>query len=127
MAVARGLFADKGLEGTSVEEIAAHAEVSKPVVYEHFGGKEGLYDVVVDREVRRLHDAIYAAMNGEGVVLGWRRLISGLLAEGRLVRLGDRVAVPSERYHVLRASGRSPSAATRTFTGWLADQFEAEA
>ena len=63
MAVARGLFADKGLEGTSVEEIAAHAEVSKPVVYEHFGGKEGLYDVVVDREVRRLHDAIYAAIS----------------------------------------------------------------
>lgn len=61
--VARGLFAEKGLEGTSVEEIAAHAEVSKPVVYEHFGGKEGLYDVVVDRQVRRLHDSIYAAIS----------------------------------------------------------------
>ncbi len=61
--VARGLFADKGLEGTSVEEIATHAEVSKPVVYEHFGGKEGLYAVVVDREVRRLHDSIYAAIS----------------------------------------------------------------
>ena len=61
--VARGLFADKGLDGTSVEEIAAHAEVSKPVVYEHFGGKEGLYAVVVDQEVRRLHDAIYQAIS----------------------------------------------------------------
>ena len=35
----------------SIEEIAARAEVSKPIVYEHFGGKEGLYAVVVDREV----------------------------------------------------------------------------
>ena len=61
--VARGLFADKGLDGTSVEEIAAHAEVSKPVVYEHFGGKEGLYAVVVDREVKRLHDSIYQAIS----------------------------------------------------------------
>lgn len=60
--VARGLFAERGLEGTSVEEIAAHAGVSKPVVYEHFGGKEGLYAVVVDREVRALHDAIRAAL-----------------------------------------------------------------
>ena len=59
--VARALFAERGLEGTSVEEIAAHAGVSKPVVYEHFGGKEGLYAVVVDREVRTLHDAIRAA------------------------------------------------------------------
>jgi AcrR family transcriptional regulator len=52
--VARGLIAARGFEGTSVEEIAAKAEVSKPVVYEHFGGKEGLYAVVVDREVQLL-------------------------------------------------------------------------
>ena len=60
--VARGLFAEKGLDGTSVEEIAAHAGVSKPVVYEHFGGKEGLYAVVVDREVTTLHTAIKTAL-----------------------------------------------------------------
>jgi AcrR family transcriptional regulator len=52
--IARGLFAARGFEGTSIEEIAARAEVSKPIVYEHFGGKEGLYAVVVDREVRQL-------------------------------------------------------------------------
>lgn len=39
--IGRKLFAEKGFEGTSVEEIAATAGVSKPVVYEHFGGKEG--------------------------------------------------------------------------------------
>lgn len=60
--IARGLFADRGFDGTSVEEIAAHAGVSKPVVYEHFGGKEGLYAVVVDREVRDLEAAIQEAL-----------------------------------------------------------------
>lgn len=60
--IARGLFADRGFDGTSVEEIAAHAEVSKPVVYEHFGGKEGLYAVVVDREVRALETSIKDAL-----------------------------------------------------------------
>jgi AcrR family transcriptional regulator len=54
--IGRRLFAEKGLEGTSIEEIAAQAGVSKPVVYEHFGGKEGLYAVVVDREVERFLD-----------------------------------------------------------------------
>ena len=49
--VGRSLFAQKGFDATSVEEIAAKADVSKPVVYEHFGGKEGLYAVVVDREI----------------------------------------------------------------------------
>ncbi|HYO34322.1 MAG TPA: TetR/AcrR family transcriptional regulator [Nocardioidaceae bacterium] len=52
--IARTLFAERAFEGTSIEEISARAGVSKPIVYEHFGGKEGLYAVVVDREVRHL-------------------------------------------------------------------------
>ena len=52
--VGRTLFAERGFDGTSIEEIAARAKVSKPVVYEHFGGKEGLYAVVVDREMSNL-------------------------------------------------------------------------
>src|SRR3954454_8180178 len=52
--IGRSLFAEKGFDGTSIEEIAARANVSKPVVYEHFGGKEGLYAVVVDREMSEL-------------------------------------------------------------------------
>jgi AcrR family transcriptional regulator len=60
--IARALFAEKGFEATSVEEIASRAEVSKPVVYEHFGGKEGLYAVVVDREVRTLLDTVTASL-----------------------------------------------------------------
>jgi AcrR family transcriptional regulator len=62
--VGRGLFAERGYEGTSVEEIAHTAGVSKPVVYEHFGGKEGLYAVVVDREMRRLLDMVTGALTG---------------------------------------------------------------
>src|SRR3546814_16877510 len=54
IATARELFAARGFDGTSIEEVAARSEVSKPVVYEHFGGKEGLYAVVVDREVTLL-------------------------------------------------------------------------
>jgi len=60
--IARGLFAERGFDGASVEEVSARAEVSKPVVYEHFGGKEGLYAVVVDREVRHLLDMMRAAL-----------------------------------------------------------------
>ncbi|MGQ7297646.1 TetR/AcrR family transcriptional regulator [Quadrisphaera sp. KR29] len=63
LVVGRGLFAQKGFDGTSVEEVAARARVSKPVVYEHFGGKEGLYAVVVDREVRALLGALSSALD----------------------------------------------------------------
>src|SRR4051794_29947303 len=61
--IARRLFAERGFDGTSVEEIAARAEVSKPVVYEHFGGKEGIYAVVVDREVRQLLSMMRSSLN----------------------------------------------------------------
>ena len=60
--VGRAVFAKRGYEGASMEEIADRAKVSKPVVYEHFGGKEGFYAVIVDREmdyvVRRIVEAI---------------------------------------------------------------------
>ncbi|KFI47433.1 TetR/AcrR family transcriptional regulator [Bifidobacterium boum] len=61
--IGRSLFASKGFEAVSVEEIAASAKVSKPIVYEHFGGKEGLYAVVVDREMRALTDALIGSLN----------------------------------------------------------------
>jgi len=64
--IARGLFAERGFDGTSIEEVAARAEVSKPVVYEHFGGKEGLYAVVVDREVRQLLGMVQGALTAGG-------------------------------------------------------------
>jgi AcrR family transcriptional regulator len=62
--IGRRLFAERGFEGTSIEEIAAQAGVSKPVVYEHFGGKEGLYAVVVDREVARLTTVFTTLFDG---------------------------------------------------------------
>lgn len=60
--VGRGVFAKRGYKGASLEEIADKAKVTRPIVYEHFGGKEGLFAVIVDREieylVRRIAEAI---------------------------------------------------------------------
>jgi len=61
--IGRALFAERGFDATSIEEIASRAKVSKPVVYEHFGGKEGLYAVVVHREMARLLDRITGALS----------------------------------------------------------------
>ena len=60
--IAKSLFAERGYDATSIEEIAQRANVSKPVVYEHFGGKEGLYAVVVDREMRQMLDMVTGAL-----------------------------------------------------------------
>jgi len=60
--VGRSLFAEKGFEAVSIEEIASSAKVSKPVVYEHFGSKDGLYAVIVDREMTKLMTMITSAL-----------------------------------------------------------------
>jgi AcrR family transcriptional regulator len=63
--IGRSVFAELGYEAASIEEIAKRAKITKPVVYEHFGGKEGLYAVIVDREVHKLVDAITAGLKGD--------------------------------------------------------------
>ena len=62
IAIGRALFAEKGYDGASIEEVSARAGVSKPVVYEHFGGKEGLYAVVVDREMADLLERLTTSL-----------------------------------------------------------------
>lgn len=43
IAVAQTLFAQKGYQGTAMEDIAQSAGVSRPIVYKHFGSKDGIY------------------------------------------------------------------------------------
>ena len=111
--VARGLFAERGLEGTSVEEIAAHAGVSKPVVYEHFGGKEGLYAVVVDREVQTLHGAIKQALANP------RANPRALIEQGTLALL-DYIDDNPDGFRIISRDSSAPSE-TSSFATILSD------
>ena len=61
--VATQVFASEGADRASVESIASRAGVSKPVIYEHFGSKDGLYAVVVDRHVRLLQDGLRCVLS----------------------------------------------------------------
>ncbi|WP_237102208.1 TetR/AcrR family transcriptional regulator [Nonomuraea sp. MG754425] len=77
--ISRTLFAEKGFDGTSIEEIAATAQVSKPVVYEHFGGKEGVYAVVVDREMQKLLGMITEGLSASHSLVKLERAALALL------------------------------------------------
>ena len=98
IAVARGLFAERGFDATSVEEVAARAQVSKPVVYEHFGGKEGLYAVVVDREITTISAAISSAIadpaaDAAAAPEAERHETGGSDASGSASRVAERAAL----------------------------------
>ena len=45
------MFASKGYAGTSVREIVEAAGVTKPVLYYHFGNKEGVFQAMMEEAV----------------------------------------------------------------------------
>jgi AcrR family transcriptional regulator len=58
---AAGQVFARGYHGASMDEIAALADVSKPMLYAYFGSKEGLYVAYVDRTGRELLDRLAGA------------------------------------------------------------------
>ena len=56
--VAERLFAQQGFAGTAVRDIAREAGLTAPSLYNHFDGKQALYDAVLSRGVRPLFDLI---------------------------------------------------------------------
>ena len=63
--LAEQLFAERGFARTSMEELARRAGVTKPVVYELFGSKDGLFGVCVDRAIQRMAASIAEAFRSE--------------------------------------------------------------
>ena len=109
--VGRALFAEKGFESVTVEEIASNARVSKPVVYEHFGSKDGLYAVVVDREMNYLLNSITKALTAAH---------PRVLLEQAAFALFDYIETHNDGFRILLRD--SPvSAATGSFASLLSD------
>ena len=59
--VAVGLFAVRGYRATTMDDIAMHAGVTKPLVYQHFESKRALYLEIVESMATKVMGAIAAA------------------------------------------------------------------
>src|SRR5690606_36685057 len=62
--VAEEVFAERGYQGTSMDEIAERCGVSKPMLYEYFGSKDGLLEAGVGRSKAQLFDDTHKASAG---------------------------------------------------------------
>lgn len=80
IAVGRAVFAKNGYDATSMDEIAQDAGVSKPLIYEHFGGKEGLYAVIVDRETEALITHVVSSVSKGSPRARWEAAVMSLLS-----------------------------------------------
>jgi len=59
--VALATFSDRGYHGTSMDDVAGAAGVTKPVLYQHFGSKRALYLELLDDVGGQLMDVIAKA------------------------------------------------------------------
>jgi AcrR family transcriptional regulator len=64
LSVAEAAFAERGYQATTMEEVAELVGVTKPLIYEHFGSKEGLLSACIDRARGQLREATAAAWDG---------------------------------------------------------------
>lgn len=65
LAAATALIAERGIDGTTVRDVAAHASVSLATILHYFASKDGLHAAVVaamDAELLRLRDALVAGL-----------------------------------------------------------------
>ncbi|MEQ6290492.1 LysR substrate-binding domain-containing protein [Vogesella sp. GCM10023246] len=64
-------------------------------------------------------DAVQAALAGQGVILGWGRLVNDLLAAGELVRLTTATLNVADAYYVVVPQGRTVSPAVEQLIACL--------
>ena len=65
---AGGLFGDRGYDGTTLDDVAGAAGVTKPIVYRHFVSKQGLYLTLLERHRHDLPSFSEAGSPGQGGV-----------------------------------------------------------
>jgi AcrR family transcriptional regulator len=105
------LFAERGYAETSLEDVAAAAGVSRPVIYDHFESKRDLHEALLERHTRELLAFIAEKVTAEsgglearlragvnaffefmqGDLYAWRMILSEPLAEGRVAVVDRRL------------------------------------
>ncbi len=72
LTVAQALFAERGFRAPSMDEIALRAGVTKPVLYDHFGSKDGLIAACIRHAgaqlLRDVDAAVEAATGAEQIL-----------------------------------------------------------
>jgi AcrR family transcriptional regulator len=108
---AERIFGDRGYQGTSMDDIAAEVGVSKPLIYQYYGSKDGLFLACLSRLRAQLldavSDAVLAAADAEQAMYAgfvawfefldehpraWSVIVDeGMLAAGPAARAADEV------------------------------------
>jgi AcrR family transcriptional regulator len=106
------LFADRGVDGTSIDAIAERADRTSGAVYDHFGGKDGVLMALVDTWVEELGAVIGAELATtttleERLEVLWRNVSAPVVGGDRWITLELELWThasrnPAAREHLVR-------------------------
>jgi AcrR family transcriptional regulator len=113
LAVAAGVFADRGYHATTVDDLVAAARIGVGGFYALFGGKEGcfaqLYDATLADARRRVAEAAAGSRSWpERICAGLRECLEAIAAEparARVVLIEADAAGPAGRERAARTRG----------------------
>lgn len=127
--VALSVFARRGYHETSMNDLAAEAGVTKPVLYQHFPSKGALYLELVDDVGGRLIDAIEEAagdtVDARGQLVNGLRAYFSFVADQRrafALLFGGSAPRDDELVHAVRAA---EAAVSDAIAGILGDRIPA--
>ena len=77
LVAARRAFEERGYQDASMDEIAAAAGITKPMLYAYFGSKQGLYEACLDQVTQELVEVLEAGgRRGNDDVAFWQSLLA---------------------------------------------------
>ncbi|WP_206958047.1 LysR substrate-binding domain-containing protein [Trinickia acidisoli] len=120
-------FREENEISESLEALAALPLIESDSTYEGWMGWDAWFRSAGHRPARLNYvlrsslytDAVQAARYGQGVALGWSRLVHDLLEAGDLVRLTAVSCKPRDAYYVIVPHGRTITPAVTRLIEWL--------
>jgi AcrR family transcriptional regulator len=125
---ARALFLANGYGGTSMDDVAARAAVSKQTVYKHFADKERLFRAIITGDIQEtegltqsLVDALPETRDLERDLREFARRHVVEVMQPHLVRMRRILIGEADRFPELAAAwyARGPERAHATFAAWF--------
>jgi AcrR family transcriptional regulator len=108
LGAAAELFAERGVDGTSIDAIAERADRTSGAVYDHFGGKDGLLLALLDSWVGDVGAVVTAELAtattvDERLAVLWRSVSAPAVGDGRWMTLEFELWSHASRHPELRA------------------------
>lgn len=109
------LFAERGLNDTKIEDIAAATGIAKATLYYYFAGKEDILAFLLEDGLRQIAEEVTTVVGADGS--GAQRLRGVIAAQLRL--MAERPAVCRALIGELGRTGRMPAIADMIRTAYL--------